>query len=253
MSRHLVALIGEYQSFEANGELLHEGRFVFSGFVMSFQGRWFWTTAGHCLDEKFDREIRRGTLKILSCGFADYFGSGARSKTIVPYTYEVDCSVNVNKVELGLDFALIPLPDLIRRNLEHNGIIPVSRENWIHQKDLTFETYKMLGFPSHLVSNAGVRPVMITVNRMESTEVDSKSPPWFVGTLDDSIIDFDIVGMSGGPIYGFRQRQDGQWSYHVVALQSRWKDRRITFGCSVPLFAEAVHRFLAQNEDSNGS
>ena len=51
--------------------------------------------------------------------------------------------------------------------------------------------------------------------------------------------------MSGGPIYGFRRNDKGRLTYHVVALQSRWWDkRRIVFGCSVPLFAEEVYRQL---------
>ena len=56
---------------------------------------------------------------------------------------------------MGLDFALVRLPYLIRAALEKNKIVPVSRGNWVQQSKLTFSCYKMLGVPSSCV-----QPVM---------------------------------------------------------------------------------------------
>ena len=61
-----------------------------------------------------------------------------------------------------------------------------------------------------------------------------------------------IVGMSGGPILGFRKNADGQLAYWPVAIQSRWfRDSRIVIGtCVAPVAAEIerhIEEFLAQN------
>jgi hypothetical protein len=93
---------------------------------------------------------------------------------------------------------------------------------------------------------------MIALDRIEYEEIGE--PPageqvpsecWFIGRLDPESQIRDIVGMSGGPIYGFRRNEEGKLLYHVVALQSRWwNTSRTIFGCSLPYFAEEVHRRL---------
>ena len=89
-------------------------------------------------------------------------------------------AIQLYRKDLGLDFALIPLPDLIRAAFEKNRIIPVSRENWIHQPEVTFSQFRILGFPSHLVHTgknlndelvAEFQPAMVGVEGLDS-------PPW---------------------------------------------------------------------------
>ncbi len=100
---------------------------------------------------------------------------------------------------------------------------------------------------------AEFEPVMIEIDRLSPSDVENvPSDTWFVGRIPQDFIK-DIKGMSGGPIYGFRKAENGQWSYHIVAVQSWWrKDSRTTFGCSVPVFAEAVHAaMIAESEDES--
>jgi hypothetical protein len=257
MSRHLVALVVQYESFDTKGDSFHHGLIVYSGFVLSLRDQWFWVTAGHCLENPDERDglddlIAAGKIKVHSAGFADYFGLDATHRHIVPYTYEPGCALRVFRKDLGLDFALIKLPDLIRANFQRNEIIAVSRENWIRQSEANFSLHKILGFPSHLVQSSltssgelvgGYQPVMFNVDRLSPSDVeDVPASIWFVGRIPPEVTIKDIKGMSGGPIYGFRKAETGQWFYHVVALQSWWRDKsRTVFGCSVPVFAEAVH------------
>jgi hypothetical protein len=120
---------------------------------------------------------------------------------------------------------------------------------------MTFEHYKMLGVPTHLCQfsispggefSGGIQTVMIALERIDPSSIPNPLPDgWFVGRLYPEVKIDDIAGMSGGPIYGFRKNDDGQWVYHVVALQSRWrKTSRVIFGCPVPLFAEWMHKTL---------
>jgi hypothetical protein len=142
-----------------------------------------------------------------------------------------------------------------------NKLVPISRLNWIHQPRLTFEFYRMLGIPKCEVYtkiddkgrlDTQVRQVMLAIDRIGIEEVGEppagENPPsedWFIGRLDPESQIRDIAGMSGGPIYGFRHDDNGKLVYHVVALQSRWWDKSSTiFGCSLPYFAEEVHRRL---------
>ena len=106
MSRHLVALIAQYESFDDDGHSFHHGVIIYSGFVLSLHDRWFWVTAGHCLknedataeDEKgLDDLLRTGKIKLLSTGFADYFGLEAPHQHCVPFSYEPGCDTTLQK------------------------------------------------------------------------------------------------------------------------------------------------------------
>jgi len=257
MSRHLVAFTVRYESFDDAGKSFHHGLIVYSGFVLSLYDQWFWVTAGHCFQNQIDQDglddlIKAGKIKLRGTAFADHFGLDVIDEHIIPYSYEPGCAFHIFRKDLGLDFAIIPLPDLIRTAFEKNGIIAVSRENWIHQSKITFESFMILGFPSHLVessmtSNKGMvgafEPVMIRVDRLSPADVENvPTDIWFVGRIPSEVKIKDIKGMSGGPIYGFWRAENGQWFYHVVALQSWWREKsRTVFGCSVPVFAEFVH------------
>jgi hypothetical protein len=61
-----------------------------------------------------------------------------------------------------------------------------------------------------------------------------------------------IVGMSGGPIFGFKKGEDGLLRYWIVAVQSRWRESaRIIFGCPVRTFATLVEQELQRHEDAS--
>lgn len=256
MSRHFVALACEYESVASDGSVFHQGTTVFSGFLMELHGRVFWVTAGHCLKDELDANIGKGILRITGGGFIDYFGHEATHEHIVPFTYEPRCALYIDEPENGLDFAIIMMDTLQERAFAANKLIPVSRTNWIHQPELTFDFYLMLGIPAHRVfpgktaRDVKVQQAMVAVNRLSPDEVgvpppgvDVPSTAWFIGRIDPQAAIKDIKGMSGGPIYGFRLGEAGKLTYHVVALQSRWWDTsRTVFGCSVPYFAESVHR-----------
>lgn len=104
MSRHLVVLTGVYESYNDDGTLFHTGLFAFSGFVMNLHDRLYWVTAGHCLEEKFDEPINAGKLKVIRCGFADYFGENASNNMCIPFSYEPGCGFYIDDPDMGLDF-----------------------------------------------------------------------------------------------------------------------------------------------------
>jgi hypothetical protein len=255
MSRHFVALACEYETINRDGSIHGRGTAVYSGFLMQIYGRTFWVTAGHCLKDELDTNIDKGTLRVTGGGFLDYFGHEAAHRHIVPFTYEAHTGLYIEEPKNGLDFALLMLDELQEGNFAANKLVPITRENWIHQPRLTFDFYRMLGipnsvFPDKTLEEVNILQAMIAVDRVTIDEVgepppDADVPPdaWFIGRLDPGAEIKDIRGMSGGPIYGFRRDDAGNLRYHAVALQSRWWDQsRTIFGCSIPYFAEAIHR-----------
>lgn len=263
MSQHLVALTCNYESVEKDGSVTHRGTLVLSGWLLELRGRCFWVTAGHCLKETLDDNIKAGHIRVVGGGFMDYLGYRAEHHHVYPFTYERGCGFYLMDFEHGLDFALIPIDELQRRAFEQNRNLPVERNNWIHQHTLSFDFYRMLGIPVDRVSetttpdgnvNINVQPTLMAINKIDYEAAKDvpllKSDAWFFGEIDPGVSNQTVKGMSGGPIFGFRKRQDGSMLYHVVALQSWWDEkRRIIFGCSVPYFAEKLYEVLGLPRD----
>jgi hypothetical protein len=258
LSRHFVALACAYEFRNADGSMTRHS-VPFSGFLLGMHGYFFWVTAGHCLDE-LEKLHARKDIKILGEAFLDSFGYGAVHKEPPPFRYETGCGYHLDDPQNALDFALIPLNPLLIRAFEANNLVPITRENWVHQQDLTFDFYMMLGIPADSVTSklhdggtitTVLSTKMLSIDRIRfedlgDTPSGAEAAPtdaWFIGRLSRQRKTKNIEGMSGGPIYGFRRDRKGRISYHVVALQSRWWDKWGTvFGCSLPGFAELVYQ-----------
>jgi hypothetical protein len=66
----------------------------------------------------------------------------------------------------------------------------------------------------------------------------------FVGQIRNEHDVGDIAGMSGGPIFCFKD-QDFE-PYYVAALQSTWiRNRKLTFGCPFSVFLDVAVDFIA--------
>ena len=66
--------------------------------------------------------------------------------------------------------------------------------------------------------------------------------PQFVGQLDRELPIKSVVGMSGGPIFGFRLGE--RIAYWVVALQSSWNaSTRTVYACPLPILASMLTKW----------
>lgn len=256
MCRHLVALTAFYESYNADGSIHHRDLLAYSGFVMLLHDEAYWVTAGHCLND-FDEILGKPNVKVYDIAFADYFGLEAAYTHHIPFPYEPGRWLRVHRPDLQLDFAIIPLPYLVTQAFIKNNVKAVDRRNWVHQDSLDFKFYRMLGIPKDFVGidesgNGYMRPASFVVEQLSREDVENPPPDgWFIGRIHPEATIKDIKGMSGGPIFGFRESTAGQWAYHFVAVQSWWRDRsRIVFGCSVPFFAEFLHQLIQElNEE----
>lgn len=122
--------------------------------------------------------------------------------------------------ERGLDFAVIVLPDTILQMFPQT-IYPFTHEQWIHQANLKFDFFAILGIPSvdatQYTGRNGIRhtittfpnPRVILVEACLDPPSDTQETifPQFVGRIHPSETISDIVGTSGGPIFGFRKNE----------------------------------------------
>lgn len=258
MSQYFVALMCKCDFARPGGKFVSGYKF-FSGFLLELHGMGFWVTAGHCLKDELDTPISEGKLKVKGGRFLDHFGHQVLHDGGIPFTYEPGCGFYIDDPELSLDFAVIQLNTLQSKAFLANNLKFISRNNWVSQSGLAFKTYKMLGLvDSPMVAVDGdnmtveTKQAMITVTKIAKDELGepphNAEPPaddWFFGRVAKASDVKSIVGMSGGPIYGFRYDEQGQLLYHVVALQSHWWDKtRAIFGCPLPLFAEQLHQYV---------
>lgn len=262
LSRHFVALTCQYEATDAKGIKSHHS-LVYSGFLLEVRGYTFWVTAGHCLKE-LDELLAAKGVRVHGGSFVDWFACGAVHKSPVPFQYETGRGFHLYQPENGFDFALIPLDLLQIGAFAANNLVPLSRANWVRQRNLSFDSYLMLGIPKDKivtslkdngVMNVAVSQSLLRIERigledLGETPWDSEAVPsdaWFIGRLAPGCTIRNLKGMSGGPIYGFRREGKGRFTYHVVALQSHWwNQQRTIFGCSVPLFADLVYQEMGK-------
>lgn len=244
IARHFVALAVEYESLNDDGSVFHQSHALLSGFVIDLDGEWFWVTAGHCFKTEIHRLLNEGEIRITDGGgFLDHFGMDAKHTIMLPYTYEEDAAFFVEDPEEGLDYAVIRLRPYYANAFAKNGVVAIDRQNWLHQYRLEFEHHCMVGIPAQHVEfkksadgqTVGIAPRVyrLYVEKLNPSDIpNSSSDEWFCGRVHCPPKVTDLKGTSGGPIFGFRKTDAGQWSYHVVALQSRWRpDSDIIFGC----------------------
>ena len=259
---HLVSLAVSFVRINVQGDyaLSPEG-FAFSGFVMSVRGQWNLVTAGHIvrdLDSLFQNKKATFTGSVL----IDGWGSDAvyRQGPFPPFNYLDASRTYVYDDEYGLDFALIGLPKFYQTLLEANGIKPVSERNWVLQDRIVFREHFVLGLPTELKQftpdgqTFAPTPAIIPVTKLDGppTGHDTQFGRFF-GKIFDNVTISDIDGMSGGPIIGIGDGGDGVRRYWIVALQSGWiRDKRIIFGCPVPVFAAMVEAQIRQLENDAG-
>jgi hypothetical protein len=261
LCRHLVCLGATFIQIDADGVPTEQvDYFKCPGWILSIHDTWCFVTAGHNL-RQFELRLDHKQLRPKKCSLYDYFGPDAVHHMRIPFVYQRDRTLYVD--EGGLDFGLVALSTYYQDQLELNNIVPVTSENWVHQDQVDYGIYAMLGLPQELTDEEyvqgqsneafmlSIRPALIWFS--EPVNPPDNLPqtrfPRFVGQLPDDLPLRSIKGMSGGPIFGFSKKGDRYW---VVAIQSSWlPQRKLTFGCPVKVFAKLVEDLLGYEEDDH--
>jgi len=254
--RHLVALCITYRQVK-NGILAESPSFFASpGVVICIRGICSFLTAGHTLKD-LDTHLERGEILIDSAVLADTFGPDAISEKPIPFDFLNEPRFFIDHEKEGLDFGLIALRPYYVALLAKHRIIALFEENWINQHLVKFDGYTMLGLPDEFITyeqigpggHSGVVgkvfPTMIGVKEVdrEPEGIKATTHPRFVGQLHQDLPLSSIVGMSGGPIFGFSYGPP--MAYWVVAIQNFWlPSKGIVFGCPLPVLAELLTKWI---------
>lgn len=247
--RHLVALCVTYRQVKSGIPVEKPSFFACPGVVICIRRFCSFLTAGHALKD-LNARLERGEILVESAVLADTFGPGAISEKSIPFDLLNEPRFFIDDEKEGLDFGLIALRPYYVKLLAKHGIIALFEKNWTYQHRVQFDAYTMLGLPEEFVtceqSSPGgdsavvgkVSPTMIGVKAIDRVPEGTKPTtyPRFIGQLRENLPLSSIVGMSGGPIFGFRYRPP--MSYWVVAIQSSWlPSQGIVFGCPLPVLA----------------
>ena len=246
MCRHLVALCVWYVRRGSAGD----ARFAaYSGTLIRIRGATCLLTAGHVLRD-LEAAMDDASVEIKGASLADTFGLGAVTDHPIPFDLRAARASFFHVVDdaAGLDFGVVPLDPHHVGLLRRHDMVAMGEENWLHQHRVAFDGYAMLGLPEQFTSErlddsgAGVvSPTFISLRRLDPPPGDLRATtyPRFVGQIDPKLDIDSVVGMSGGPIFGFRRNHELR--YWVVAIQSSWlASRGIVFGCSVPVIASII-------------
>lgn len=248
--RHLIGLCVTYRYKRASPE--EADQFAsYSGTLITIDHGVFFLTAGHIL-QNLEAARSSADIVITSAVLADTFGLDTICNLPIPFDLKSARFFFIDDDGEGLDFGIIALTPYYVRLLAKNGVIALDEKNWIHQPALEFDFYFMLGFPDEFASkrvpdsgDVQVAPVMFPVRRLAAPPPDRRPTqhPQFVGQLDQELRLQSVKGMSGGPILGFKHDAEGM-RYWVVALQSSWDpQRRIVYGCSLPILATMMTKW----------
>lgn len=248
--RHLVALCITYREVK-NGVPIEERRFyACPGVVICIRGVCSFLTAGHVLKD-LSTHFERGNILVESAVLADTFGPDTVSQQPIPFDLVNEPRFFIDDEQEGLDFGLIALRPYYVALLAKHRIKALFEENWISQDRVTFDAYAMLGLPEEFIkyqqdgSFGLVSPTMIGVKAINNPPEGTKptTQARFIGQLNEGLPLSSIVGMSGGPIFGFRYAPP--MAYWVAAIQSSWLPRqRIVFGCPVPILAKLLSTWI---------
>lgn len=269
-ANRLVCMTGIFQDETEQGPARIR-RFVFSGMVMSFDGEWYYVTAGHCLKET--EELIK-TKRVDQLSFIDYLGSEATDRNRIPIVDFCEMKYEWIYQANGIDVGYVKLDQYYKELFCRNKILPIDEVQWANQPNSKeFFHYELIGTPIAYVDGAELdlgmlKPELLRIGVLQSPPqelVDTFGHPeeeiernadiinsMFYGRISNGqqLPQFmhgeeSIVGMSGGPVLGFTLVKD-EMRYWVVAMQSTWhRPTRTIKATPVPLFASIMAAYFS--------
>jgi hypothetical protein len=225
--------------------------FVFSGFLVDVNGIWFYVTAGHILRD-IRLALKQGaTFDVWRLG--DQTAGNRFKNTAIPFAFDVDRWLVIEKEEIGLDYATVALEVMYCQLLKAGGAIPLDKNAW-GDHVTEHDQWALVGISSKTVSYDGksIISARVVVAPIESVAVPPEAGPkaqnQFFGRLkdDSAAVLTDVDGMSGGPIFALK-KVEHEWKYSVIGVQSGWyPSDRITAACPFSSLGLALQDVVAQ-------
>lgn len=252
VGRHFVTLSCVQRVPDSN----KEKTLVFSGFLADIGKVWFYVTAGHILRD-IQLALKAGaTFDVWRLG--DQTAGNRFYNTAIPFAFDIDRWVVVEKEEIGLDYAAVPLEPMYCRLLQAGGAIPIDKIAW-GDYVTEHDQWALVGVPSETVSYDGETVISAKVIVAPIEPVDQpagarlKAKNQFYGQLQDDSLAIlnDVDGMSGSPIFALK-KIDETWKYLVIGVQSAWYPRsRVIAACPFSSFAATLEELVENVRSSD--
>lgn len=196
--------------------------FSITTFVVSIDKDWFLVTAGHCLKD-IEYLVKKQGYKFVQCRLVDTNGIYANHQQPIPFDF-----LDAYQFYLTdpFDYGIVYLREHYRELLLVNNIKPLNEETW-EKQPVNPDFYWLLGVPDELVQERDGR--YSTITTFHPVKPLNERPPEFKKTnapvfygevaLGDAVS--DIKGMSGGPVFSFKE-DSGNLRYWLHAVQSGW-------------------------------
>jgi len=251
LQKHLVPICAV---FDKDGKNVVS---VATSFVVSIENRWFFVTAGHVAEE-INGFLTDASFQLLKTFLYDSGGFKASYNDPIPFDLTPETFIILGN-ENTVDYAVIHVEDYYRRLLEKNGIEPIYEQVWRSPPEAP-EFYKLLGIPKQLISiernNDPKRTVLslgitatqhhVTHSPARPSELkETKYPRWY-GHIKS---DFNIKGVSGGPIFAFKRNAQNEPRYWLVGIQSAWHpSTKAIAACPAKILCEYIADIVKQCE-----
>ncbi len=242
--RHFVTLSCIETLEDASEKIL-----VFSGFVVEVAGEWFYVTAGHIL-----RDVRLATeagAKFDVWRLDDQATGNSFRGAAVPLAFDIQRWLILCDDSIGLDYGVLHLDGLYRRQLEAGGVVAIAKGAWADYVD-DHDHWALLGIPSESMAYEKgtlihARIVVVPLEPCdEPAAAGEKADNQFFSRFKDDPkgIVTNVDGMSGGPIFALK-KIEGEWKYSVIGVQSAFYDRsRILGACPFPSLGRALEEIV---------
>lgn len=231
---------------------------VFSGFLADVDGVWFYVTAGHILRDIRSALNAGATFDVWRLG--DQTAGNRFKNTAIPFAFDIDRWLVIEKEEIGLDYATVALETMYCELLKAGGAIPIDKNAW-GDHVTEHDQWALVGIPSETVSYDGktiisARVVVAPIEPVDEPAVAGpKAQNQFYGRLKDhsAAVLKDVDGMSGGPIFALKKVAQ-TWKYSVIGVQSGWyPSSRIIAACPFSSLGLALQDVVAEARSSQGA
>lgn len=247
LGKHFVSLSCLHNRKATDSQDTH----VFSGFMTSIQGEWFYITAGHII-EFIRQSIEKGDT--FECWrLSDATAGGKFAEMAVPFDFNIDEWAVLYVENEGIDYAVTPITGLYKKQLEAGGVTPLAENSWGSHAD-DHEQWALFGIPSETVEHDGetvitAKYVMVALHRTAApTLAEDKANNQFFAKLTNNSEHAvkDVDGMSGGPIFGLTRIPSG-WRYGVIGVQSGWYGSdRVVAACPISSFIQELEKVVQE-------
>lgn len=234
-----------------------ERKFFTSGFVIELDGDWYLVSCGHVFNQI--RQHVNGHPQLIHT-FVIHTGMGtfAIDRELVRFDYRepIFC---VDRDE-GLDFGAIRLTHSERAMLSRNGIFVVEERIWDQELPPSFSEFAEIGLPLQnmeldIPGQAGIQPVYLRIEPTTEIEApyDSHTDRMrYFRVMEPSRSDLHVAGMSGCPVFAFRERPGQDMQVIVCGMQSSWLSRKrilaaVDLRYAAQQLRSAVRRDLARS------